>query len=632
VARSLEKLPADRFESARAFADALANPGFTSTAFAQAAVGPGAVSMRGNRPFLIAAGIAAAALFIAGLGWLRPRPPQPIERFSLFLPDSQALGNVNGTKVAISPDGRTLVYVGGPEGDNASSGLWVRPMDQLRATRLAGTERAANPSFSPDGKRIAFSTVAPRALKVVPVAGGAVLTLTDSLVDAGGVSWGSDGYIYYDAHLEGDGVARIRETGGKPEIASRPDSSAQESYHNMPSALPNGRGVLMTIAHPGASAAGFDVGVLDTRTGKHKTLVRGLAARYSPSGHLLFVTADGMLMAAPFDADKLVMTGDPVLLTGGLSVRGNSRIDVSVSPTGVLVYTSGTALTGNRELVWVTRDGVATAVDSSWSGDMVGRPTLSPDGRAVAITMGQGASRQVWVKQLDRGPVSRVADAGWAPSWSPDGKDLVFSSSPGLQQVPADGSRLPAGLHSLIGGAPFYSPDGKWLLFNARGDIAGAQTAGDTTVKSLVSDNQIIESFDISPDGRWLAYASDETGTFQVYVRPFPDTKVAKRQVSVASGYAPRWSRNGRELFYYDTNGEFWVAEIAPGPVFSSGTPKRLFSAIPFGNLILNYFDVSPDGKRFLFTRSKLSGLTLPRQDELVLVQNFFEELRAKVK
>jgi Tol biopolymer transport system component len=298
----------------------------------------------------------------------------------------------------------------------------------------------------------------------------------------------------------------------------------------------------------------------------------------------------------------------------------------------VLAYVAGSTLTGSRELVWVSREGVATPVDSAWAGDLSGRPTLSPDGRAAAIVTGQGPARQVWVKQLDRGPVSRVADAGSGASWSPDGKELVFASPSGIQRVPADGSRLPVAVHSLTVANPSFSPDGKWLLFTSRGDILGVQTSGDTAIKVLVSDqgNQAMPA--LSPDGRWLAYASDEAANWQIYVRPFPDTKVAKRQVSVGAGYAPRWSRNGRELFYYDPNGDFWSAEIAPGPVFSSGTPKRLFSALPFGSLINNFFDVSPDGKRFLFSRSKLSGLISPRQDELILVQNFFEELKAKVK
>jgi serine/threonine-protein kinase len=596
----------------------------------------GDVSLRASarrvltRPFIAVAAVAVAAVAVA-IWAVGQTPERPIARFSLLLPDSQQLNaSVNGTRVALSPDGQTLSYVGGGAG-SASDRLWVRPMGQLRAMLLPGTERAANPAFSPDGKRIAFvSLSAPRTLRVVPVGGGPALTLTDSLVDMGGVSWGSDGYIYYDGHLEGDGIARIRETGGKPEIATRPDSSAGESFHFMPSALPNGRGVIFTITRQGPGA-GSDIAVLDSRSGKHTVLVRGAVGRYSESGHLLYVTEDGMLMAAPFDADALKLTGDAVLVGAGLSIRGNSRIDLAMSHDGTLMYVAGETLAGGRELVWVERDGTSRPVDASWSVEMSGRPVLSPDGRMAAVSIGRGANRQVWVKQLDGGPASKVAEVGANPSWSPEGKFLVFSSPGGvLQRVPADGSALPSPMPGL-GGNPSLSHDGKWLLFTTRGDIAGVRTDGDTTRKLLVADPVSQAGPTLSPDGRWLAYASDESGVFQVYVRPFPDTKVAKRQVSITSGFAPRWSRSGRELFYVDGNADVWAADVAPGNVFAVGTPRKLFSMDAYGPLALHYFDVHPDGRRFLFSRAAIGAARGERGDELIVVQNFFAELKAKV-
>ncbi len=633
LAKALEKLPADRFESAKAFAEALLNHTWTSATFADGEVTAHAGIRRVlTPPFVVVSSIAAVAILVAGWALLRPAPARPIARFSLLLPDSQQLNQtVNGTRITLSPDGRTIVYVGGGSGGPESSRLWVRPLDQLRATPLAGTERAANPAFSPDGKRIAYvSLSSPRALRVVPVAGGPVLTLTDSLVDMGGVSWGADGYIYYDGHLDGDGVARIRETGGKPEIASRPDSARGENYHHMPSALPNGRGVLLRVTSQSAGT-GPDLAVLDTRTGKHRVLVRGLVGRYAESGHLLYVTEDGMLMAAPFDADALSITGEAVLVDDGLSVRGNQRIDIATSHDGTLVYAAGQTTAGRRELVWVERDGTARAVDTAWSGEMSGRPALSPDGRMAAVTIGRGAGRQVWVKHLDRGAASRVAEAGWSPSWSPDGKYLVFSAPGGtVQRVPADGSALPVAIPGT-GNTPALSLDGRWLLFSSRGDIYGVRTDGDTTRRTLVADPVTQTLPALSPDGRWLAYASDESGVFQIYVRPFPDTKVAKRQVSIGSGFAPRWSRSGRELLYADGNYDLWVADIAPGPVFASGTPRRLFSADAYGPVGQNVFDVSPDGRRFLFTRAEAGAQGTDRGDEMIVVQNFFAELKAKV-
>jgi serine/threonine-protein kinase len=249
----------------------------------------------------------------------------------------------------------------------------------------------------------------------------------------------------------------------------------------------------------------------------------------------------------------------------------------------------------------------------------------------AAVAIGRASSRQVWVKQLDGGPASKVAEVGSSPSWSPDGKFLVFSTPGGsLQRVPADGSALPSPIPGL-GSNPVLSPDGKWLLFGWRGDIAGTRTDGDTTRRQLVADpvTQMLPA--LSPDGRWLAYASDESGTFQVYVRPFPDTKVAKRQVSIGSGLAPRWSRSGRELFYADGNSDLWVTDVAPGNVFASGTPRRLFSMDAYGPLFQHSFDVSPDGRRFLFSRAAAGSARGDRGDELIVVQNFFAELKAKV-
>jgi eukaryotic-like serine/threonine-protein kinase len=636
LAQALEKLPADRFESAKAFADALANRGWTSTAFADGGMAAAASGRGASRGVLVAvSAVAVLATAVAAFAMLRPAPPQPVARFPLLLPDSQALSVAgNGALAQLTPDGRTLVYVGG---DGPMRKLWVRPLDQLVARPLAGTEGALNPAVSPDGTRIAFlSATSPRSLKVVPIAGGPVLTLTDSLVDLGGVSWGHDGYIYYDGHLEGDGVARIKEAGGSPEVASRPDSSAGEVHHNAPSVLPNGRGVLFVARVTTARGSRNMVGVLDTRTGTHRLLVEAVYAMYAETGHLLVVSAQGTLMAVPFDANNLKVTGDAVLVGDGVAVRGTGRVTLTLAGDRTLAYVAGPARNQRRELVWVTREGVASPVDSSWSGEMTGRPALSPDDRAVAIGMRGSSELQVWVKQLDRGPASRVADVGAGPSWSPDGRRLVFSQ-PGagqLQSVPSDGSALPTSLKG-VGSTAEITSDGAWLTYQWKGDVWARRTSGDTSAVILVQDpvSQLAPS--VSPDGRWLTYSSDETGSFQVYVRPFPDTKLAKRQVSIVLGYYSRWSRSGRELFYFGQDAlgttHLYSVDVPPGPVFTPSAPKLLFPVAPYMPASSNFFDVSADGKRFLFTRPLNAGAMQDR-DRIVLVQQFTGELQAKMR
>ena len=380
-----------------------------------------------------------------------------------------------------------------------------------------------------------------------------------------------------------------------------------------------------------------EIAVLDTKSGTHRVLVSGVAAQYVESGHLLYVTATGMLMAAPFDPVALRITGDAVLVGDGVAVRGATRVSLSTSHDGTLAYVAGPARSPNRELVWVGRDGAARAVDSSWSGDMGGRPVLSPDGRAAAVGMRGASEVQLWVKQLDRGPATRVADVGSGPSWAPGGKSLLFSiaGSGALQTVPADGSALPSAIAGL-GAAPQLSPDGKWLVYTWRGDIFGRRTDGDTTPVALVQDPATQATPALSPDGRWLAYSSDETGTIQVYVRPFPDTKVAKRQLSKTLGYYPRWSRSGRELFYIGADasgvGNLYAADVVPGAAFTTGTPKPLFSVAPFAPTNTNSFDVSPDGQQFLFTRSVGSTSADAQHDRIVIVQNFVAELKGKMR
>ncbi|HEV8446681.1 MAG TPA: protein kinase [Gemmatimonadaceae bacterium] len=628
VARAIEKVPADRFENAKAFADALANPAFTTV-----------MAARGNAPraagvspalFWSAAAIALVSLAGAAWSWRRPTPPHAVTRVSMGFPDNQRLTDLASFfRVSLSPDGRTLVYVGAGTTLSASR-LWIRHLDELTATPLAGTDGAINPSFSPDGRRLAFVSSNDMALRVVAVSGGATTVLVDSLVDRGGVSWGTDGYIYYDGHLPGDGLARVPETGGKAEAATSSDSTS-ERFHMNPSALPNARGVLFTIARPSGLPT-YDIGVLDSRTGKYKVLVRGAIGRYAESGHLIYVTADGTMMAAPFDLEHLRITGEAFSLAQGVAVRALSRGDVSISASGTMVYAAGSTGGGLGDLAWVTRDGKITPVDSQFARYFIGPLHLSPDGRQAAVTtLDLDAQRSVWVKQLDHGPATRVMNAG-SPAWSPDGKTLIATTNSKLALGPADGSSPPREIDvgHVAPATPVVSPDGKWFIYIQQGAIyARSAVPGDSATKLLVSGlHQSAPA--ISPDGRWLAYSSDESGREEIYVRPLPDAKASKQQVSVAGGISPHWSRTGRELYFVDESRHMVAVPVTPGPTFIAGEPKQLFdvsmgytptSGVPF--------DIAADG-RFLVAR--VPGIGSGTRDEVILVENLFDDLKAKTK
>jgi Tol biopolymer transport system component len=635
VARAIEKLPADRFESARAFADALGNPGFRSLSFTgsrEPTAGPRGVPVQ---VFAATVAIAAVAMAVAILNARREEVRVGSMRVTLSLPEEQALARRGSmARAEISPDGKTLVYVG--QGVDRSSRLWVRPLDQLQATPLARTEAGGNPTFSPDGRHLAFVSETPRALKTVPLAGGPVEVLADSAVDLGGVTWSSDGYIYYDGKLAGDGLARVRASGGKPEVATVPDVEARERWHARPSALPDGRGVIFTSASR-SGQANFIISVLDSRTGKHSPLVPGIVARYAESGHLLYITDEGALMAVPFDLERLAITGDAVAMAEGLSTSGPSArgAALSISDHGRMVYVAGESFAGERELVWVSRDGKATPVDTTWRASLTGRPVLSPDGRRVATAIAERRGfNQVWLKDLDRGPLARLEGPGAAPAWSSDGRSIVYSGSDrGLLRGPADGSTLPFPFRPNAGqlntSSVEWSSDGMWLVYAKQNqDLFAVRADADTTTLELLATPAIERQPALSPDSRWLAYTSDETGRYEVYVRPFPDTKVAKRQVSLNGGFAPRWARDGGELFYADEQQALFAVPVARGSVFAPGTPQRLFDAFAY-SVLTSQFDVHPDGKRFLMSRP--TGAAANRRDELVIVENFFDELRTKV-
>ncbi len=628
VAKSLEKLPADRFDSAKAFAGALTNMAFsTLTTTAGSPTAPQPAQRTGVR---VLAAFAIVATALAAWGWLRQPPPPPVSRFNIALAEDQIMRPGQGPRVTVSPDGLRFVYLGPSEG--SAGQLWLRERDQLSARPLVGTEGAISPFFSPDGRRVGFFTISPMQLKTVSLGGEPPVTVADSGIDWDGGSWGLDGYLYSDAP---EGLVRVPQGGGRPEQVTRLDSARAEGAHNYPDALPNGRGALFTILRRGLGD--YEIAVVDCSTGEHHILTKGVYARYALPGYLIYVTATGTLMAAPFDQDGMRLTGEATALTEGVGVRGAGYVDLALSPSGTLLYSASNVSGAVADLVWVNRNGDVEVIDSN----AYDAPVLSPDGRRVAASLIVQGEQQVWVRLLPNGPSSKLTFDGsenGRPFFSPDGRSVGFySARTGLRSLwvaRADGSApaemLHGGAHEIWEGE--WSPDGQWLAYRERstpvGDLMTVRTDGDTTPIAVVATHYNERSPTFSPDTRWIAYASDESGTDEIYVRPFPNVGRAKWQVSLNGGTEPLWAHNGRELFYRNVAGDMVVAEIISEPTFAVGRQTVLFAG---GAFLIDQshraYDVSPDDTRFLMVRERGGG----ERTNLILVDNWFQELAGVV-
>jgi eukaryotic-like serine/threonine-protein kinase len=640
VLTALEKLPADRFASAADFATALRDKSYATTAAVPAIDAPARQKSRGRDPRL------AAALAVAGLaaaaalwGWLRAVPHEPVTQFSVAPRPSEALQpppTTGGGRIAVSPDGRQIVFVGPGQG---SGQLWLRRLDQLTASPIAGTEGAYSPFFSPDGRQVGFvkggSTV-----RIASLDGAPTVTLTDTANTVSG-DWSADGWVYFEG---GVGVLRMRPTGGAVEPVYAVSAARHEVGAEWLNALPGG-GLLFRLRYAGKGQGEFQIGAIAGPNAPPKLLTRGVFARYAPTGHLLVVTADGKLIAIPFDPAKLALTGPPIALLEGVGVRaGGFSVDLALSPSGTLAYTTGGAI-GARRVVWVTREGGASLVDPSWDPQgTIDAIALSPDEKTLAVALSRNGKSDIWVKALPTGPFSRItfSDTGSVrPVWAPDGRSLLYitdragSSVGPVYEHRADGTgnATPVFRSSMDWGQVLPSHDRRWLILRsaqatANNGIFGVRE-GDTTAVPLVTSGATNMFPALSPDERWLAYASDESGTTEIYVRPFPETSSAKWQVSTAGGREPVWSRSGRQLYYVSGKNELVAADVRPGATFAVGEQRPLFSFAPFLRLgPIPSYAVSGDDRRFLMLREGESA----QESELIVALHWLDGLKLKEK
>jgi len=602
----------------------------------------GAPAVRRSRTVLwIAAGVAAGALLgffvrdrIAARASRSPARPVEIE---MALPgDAPIAAGSFLTPMALSPDGSHLTYVGVREGVRR---LYVRDMSRFGAKALAGTEGAEGPFFSPDGQWVAF--FADSKLKKVSVLGGALPQILCDILDFRGGTWLPDGTIVM-APSQNSALVRMPDSGGAQEPLTTLDNAAGEFSHRFPQVLPDGKTVLFT-----AAAGGFDYNnavtyAVSLETKKLTKIIQASAdVQYLPSGHLAFVQA-GSLLAVPFNRSTLKTEGAPRIVIEGVAVQTNTgAAPFCVSANGTLIYVPGEPIGDDVRLSWVDRSGGAQ--EFAVAQNAFRFPRVSPDGRKWTV-MGIGNNRSgTWIGQTDDPELKRLSEFQLAPIWAPDSRRLLInttrtgSGSTRLVWKSADGS----GAEELFAESDTVwipnsiSPDGKWLAYtvedpNTHADIWVMSTGKAAEPRAFIRTTAREAGARFSPDGKYLVYASDETGRFEINVAEFPGPG-GRWQISSDGGREPVWGAGSGEIFY--RSGENLVSvPVQTEPVFRAGKPLVLFHGGYeglLGNLGAPDFDVTADGKRFLMIRSPELNLKLT---QIRVVLDWFEELKTAAR
>ena len=649
--RCLEKNPTRRLDSAVALRleidDALASPAGVTTV-----AGPQARRHRVTGKAIAA--VVSASLTAAVGTWavMRNEPSAPAlpARFTItFSPTEPMELSFRGRDIALSPDGRYLVY-------QSRSRLMLRALDQLDAVLLSSVTAGRTPFFSPDSRWIGFFDGGD--LKKVAVTGGPVITLCRELGVPDGGTWGDDGTIVVSSEDGNIGLRRVSADGGEATVLTK--TGAAHQGHWTPSMLPGGRGVLFTIWDN--APENRQLAILDLKSGQQKTLLRGgFAAEYLDTGHLVYATVgsqgserSGTLWVVAFDLDRLALQGEPVRVSETLQVDMLSAVNYAVSTTGALAYVP--ARPRAVSFVWVDRNGHETPIQG-----LPPRPYetigLSPDGTRLVFAI-DDQEFDIWAWDFARESLTRLTfgpSFDYLPRWTPDGRRIVFMSNRAgrgnLFSVGSDGSgaveRLTTSNYDQYPNS--ITPDGTALLFcevrpKTGFDIlrvplvtaprsAGGSTLSDgrlSEATSLVNSPFAEYAANISPDGRYFAYQSTESGgRFAIYVRPYADATQGPWQISTDGGTAPVWGRTGRELFYLDESNALMAVPVeTSGGQFSSGRPAKVFDTKYSGDFYS--YDVTPDGRRFLMMKESAAG-DRAHPPNIVVVLNWQEELKQRV-
>jgi eukaryotic-like serine/threonine-protein kinase len=567
---------------------------------------------------------------------VKPTPSAPstsVARFAITPPPSDPLA-VDLASVAISPDGRRVAYAAGRGGRQR---IFLRAIDDFGGAPVPGTEGGRNPFFSPDGEWLGFFI--PGKMKKVPRAGGTPLVICDTPGTVGATpSWETDGTIFF-APTIGTSIWRVSAAGGVP--AAVTTLTETETSHRWPQLLSDGKALLFGAISASAEA---QVYVQSLDTGQRRLVAKGAGARYLPTGHLVYVQG-GTVMAVPFDPVRLEVSGTPVAVLSGVvqlrRLRNSTAVtllpQISFSTTGPMVYVPGNERPRQDALVWVDRSG--SEAPTGASGGTYFQPRLSQDGSRMAVTVGGGDHDDVWLYDLVRKTWSRFTSEGnnGFPLWTPDGRALTYVSDKAgpdnIYSKPLDGSG--PGERVLASARPNYpfswsrdgalafvsmSPTTQQDLWILRPDQKGKPKPFLTTP---FGEGAPV----FSPDGRWLAYVSNESGRTEIYVRPFPGPGEALT-ISTDGGNEPVWSATGRELFYRSGDAMMAVG-ITTSPAFAVGKPRPLFEK-PFESSFTFWpdYDVTPDGQRFVMVK-RIDQDEAPAQINVML--NWLDELKRRV-
>ncbi len=590
------------------------------------------------------AAVAVTALVVSAIGMWRAVPPAvPSPARFLFTPATDAPLFSTGAHrdVAISPDGRTLVYVAW----SAAPSLQIRPLDQLDAVPLRGAQPAVGPFFSPDSEWVGFiDQIDQTQLKKVSVFGGPAVSVTTARMQVLGATWAADGSIIFGTRS--GPLFRVADAGGEAVELTSLDSGAGETDHMWPSAVP-GTSVVLFVSSTGASGGGVNaqLAALNRATGDIvRFKLAGSHPRYVSSGHIVYATPDGSLRAVSFDAARMAIAGNPVPVLEGVGVKPNGAANFDVSANGHLMHTGAGSVGAARTIVWVDRSGRETAIAVPPRNYFYVR--VSPDGSRLSLDV-RDQEQDIWIWDVRREALARLTDKAGADQyglWTPDQRIVFSSVASGRTELfhhRPDGVGQPEQItdtasEKLVPFPNAITPDSKQVIFRAtvggpKNDLFVVDMTGDRKVRTLLATEHDERNAALSPGGAFMAFESDLSGgRFEVFIRPFPNVDGGQSKVSTAGGEEPVWSPNGREIFYLADN-KLMAVPVTTSRGLELGRPVALFDTTPyfFGGAGRNY-DVAPDGKRFVMVRNPAGeqGRSLP----ITIVLNWVEELRARVK